>query len=179
MESQEVRAAVVGVLRPTVDRLTDEVLASVVEAVPPFQEWWGGRRDVRDGVHQGILGFLDLLESGGRDDLLPRGDVFFDFGRSEVRAGRSVGSVLAAYRAGAQTAWRLMVETGDGAGVEPRALYALADAIFAYIDRLCTATVEGYAYAITNALLTASIEEAATGRETASAASVVEGVGAP
>jgi PucR C-terminal helix-turn-helix domain len=147
LESQEVRAAVVGVLRPTIDRLTDQVLESVVEAVPPFAEWWGGRIDVRLGVHQGILGFLDLLESGRADDaLLPRHDVFFDFGRSEVRAGRSVGSVLAAYRVGAQTAWRLMVETGDGAGVEPRELYALADAIFAYIDRLCTATVEGYAY---------------------------------
>ena len=147
MESQEVRAAVVGVLRPTIDRLTDQVLESVVEEVPPFAEWWGGRIDVRLGVHQGILGFLDLLENGRADEaLLPRHDVFFDFGRSEVRAGRSVGSVLAAYRVGAQTAWRLMVETGDGAGVEPRELYALADAIFAYIDRLCAATVEGYAY---------------------------------
>jgi len=147
LESQEVRAAVVGVLRPTIDRLTDQVLESVVEEVPPFAEWWGGRIDVRLGVHQGILGFLDLLENGRADEaLLPRHDVFFDFGRSEVRAGRSVGSVLAAYRVGAQTAWRLMVETGDGAGVEPRELYALADAIFAYIDRLCAATVEGYAY---------------------------------
>lgn len=146
MESQEVRAAVVGVLRPTIDRLTDEVLDSVVEAVPPFAEWWGGKVDVRVGVHQGICGFLDLLESGREAERLPRHDVFFDFGRSEVRAGRSVGSVLAAYRAGAQKAWRLMVETGDDAGVEPRALYALADAIFAYIDRLCAATVEGYAY---------------------------------
>jgi hypothetical protein len=148
VESQEVRAAVVGVLRPTIDRLTDEVLESVVTAVPPFAEWWGGRIDVRLGVHQGIAGFLDLLETetGPDADLLPRHDVFFDFGRSELRAGRSVGSVLAAYRAGAQTAWRLMVETGDRAGVEPRALYALADAIFAYIDRLCAATVEGYAY---------------------------------
>ncbi|HET6508425.1 MAG TPA: helix-turn-helix domain-containing protein [Baekduia sp.] len=146
MESQQVRAAVVGVLRPTIDRLTDEVLESVVDAVPPFQEWWGGRLDVRDGVHQGICGFLDLLESERQDERLPRHDVFFAFGRSEVRAGRSVGSVLAAYRAGAQRAWRLMVETGDDAGVEPRALYALADAIFIYIDRLCAATVEGYAY---------------------------------
>jgi hypothetical protein len=147
VESQEVRAAVVGVLRPTIDRLTDEVLESVVEAVPPFAEWWGGRIDVRVGVHQGIVGFLELLESDrGDDDLLPRGDVFFAFGRSEVRAGRSVGAVLAAYRAGAQRAWRLMVETGDGAGIEPRALYALADAIFAYIDRLCAATVAGYVY---------------------------------
>ena len=145
MESREVRAAVVGVLRPTIDRLTDEVLASVVDAVPPFQEWWGGHLDVRDGVHQGIVGFLELLESDA-EDWLPGHEVFFAFGRSEVRAGRSVGSALAAYRVGAQAAWRAMVETGDAAGIEPRALYALADAIFAYIDRLCAATVEGYAY---------------------------------
>ncbi|HWI74129.1 MAG TPA: hypothetical protein VNT55_19370, partial [Baekduia sp.] len=145
METQEVRTAVVGVLRPTIGRLTDEVLASVVEAVPPFQEWWGGRLDVRDGVHQGIAGFLELLESGTGEQL-PGHEVFFDFGRSEVRAGRSVGSVLAAYRVGAQAAWRGMVATGDEAGIEPRALYALADAIFAYIDQLCAATVEGYAY---------------------------------
>jgi hypothetical protein len=145
VESQEVRTAVVGVLRPTIGRLTDEVLASVVDAVPPFQEWWGGNVDVRDGVAQGITGFLELLEAGS-EERLPGRDVFFDFGRSELRAGRSVGSVLAAYRVGAQAAWRGMADTGHDAGIEPRALYALADSIFAYIDQLCAATVEGYAY---------------------------------
>jgi hypothetical protein len=145
VESQEVRTAIVGVLRPTIGRLTDEVLASVVEAVPPFAEWWGGSLDVRDGVEQGIRGFLERLESGS-EDRLPGHDVFFDFGRSEVRAGRSVGSVLAAYRVGAQAAWREMAGTGHDAGIEPRALYTVADSIFAYIDQLCAATVEGYAY---------------------------------
>jgi hypothetical protein len=145
VETQEVRvAAVVDVLRPAIGRLTDEVMASV-EAVPPFREWPGERRDVRDGVEQGLRGFLQLLESGAPDPLLGH-EVFFDFGRSELRAGRSLGSVLAAYRVGAQAAWRCMAETGHAAGIEPRALYALADAIFAYIDRLCTATVEGYGY---------------------------------
>jgi hypothetical protein len=146
VESGDVRVAVVDVLRPTIGALTDEVLSSVVEAVPPFQEWWGGQLDVRDGVRHGILGFLDLLESGSGGERLPGHDVFFAFGRSELRAGRSVGSALAAYRVGAQAAWRAMVATGDDAGVAPGDLYALADAIFAYIDGLCAATVEGYAY---------------------------------
>jgi hypothetical protein len=100
VESQEVRTAVVDVLRPTIAALADEVLNSVVEAMPPFQEWWGGHLNVRDGVQQGLAGFLELLESGN-EDRLPHQDVFFDFGRSELRAGRSVGSVLAAYRVGA------------------------------------------------------------------------------
>jgi hypothetical protein len=145
VETQEVRVAVVDVLRPTIARLTDEVLASVVEAVPPFEEWWGGRRTVRDGVHQGLSGFLELLESGAPQQLAGR-EVFFDFGRGEVRAGRSLGSVLAAYRVAAQAAWRGMAETGHAAGIDPRTLYALADSIFAYIDQICAATVEGYAY---------------------------------
>lgn len=146
METQEVRTSVVDVLRPTIGRLTDEVLASVTEAVPPFEEWWGGRRNVRDGVRQGLHGFLELLEAGPPPPRLPGHEVFFDFGRSEQRAGRSPGAVLSAYRAGAQAAWRQMAATGHAAGIEPQTLYALADAIFAYIDRLCAATVEGYAY---------------------------------
>jgi hypothetical protein len=144
VESQEVRTAVVGALRPAFGRLTDEVLTSV-EAVPPFQERWGGSLDVRDGVEQGLRGFLERLESGSEEQLAGH-DVFFDFGRSQLRAGRSVNSVLAAYRVAAQAAWRGMADTGHDAGIEPRALYALADAIFTYIDQLCAVTVEGYAY---------------------------------
>src|SRR6478735_2113140 len=49
------------------------VLSSVVEAVPPFGEWWGGALDVRDGVDHGIRGFLELLESGS-DERLPSRD---------------------------------------------------------------------------------------------------------
>lgn len=145
VESGDVGVAVVDALRPAIAALTDEVLSSVVEAVPPFGEWWGGALDVRDGVDHGIRGFLELLESG-TDERLPSRDVFFAFGRSELRAGRSVGSALAAYRAGAQAAWRAMVTRGHDARIAPEDLYAVADAIFAYIDRLCAATVEGYAY---------------------------------
>ena len=93
MEPDDVGVAVVDVLRPTIAALTDEVLSSVVEAVPPFTEWWGGALDVRDGVDHGIRGFLELLEGGGgaTGERLPNHDVFFAFGRSELRAGRSVG----------------------------------------------------------------------------------------
>ncbi|HEY6761575.1 MAG TPA: helix-turn-helix domain-containing protein [Baekduia sp.] len=147
--SQDARTAVVDVLRPTIGALTDEVLDSVVAAVPPFREWSSGRPLLRDGVQHGLVGFLDVLERGrgGEDhDRLAARDVFFDLGRSELRAGRGIGSALAAYRAGGQAAWRAMVATGHGAGVEPAELYALTDAIFAYIGRLCAATVEGYTY---------------------------------
>ncbi|HEY4095390.1 MAG TPA: helix-turn-helix domain-containing protein [Baekduia sp.] len=102
-------------------------------------------RALRDGVEQGLSGFQEVMDRGS-EERVPGLDVFFAFGRSERRAGRTVGAVLTAYRVGAQAAWRGMAESGDAAGMEPRALSALADAIFVYIDRLCAATVEGYTY---------------------------------
>ena len=137
--------AVADSLRPSVERIVDDVLAAVVEAVPPFQEWLVGSRNLRLGVEQGLHGFLELLESG--DVGLPRSrEVYFDFGRGELRAGRSIDAVLTAYRAAAQVTWRGMAEAGHAAGLEPRTLYRLAEAIFAYMDRMSTATAEGFAY---------------------------------
>jgi hypothetical protein len=53
--------------------------------------------------------------------------------------------LLRAYRAGAQVAWRGLADAGDRAGVDPRELYTLAEAIFAYIDEISAASAEGFA----------------------------------
>ena len=132
--------AVADALRPAVDGIVDDVLEAVVEAVPPFKEWFEGSRNLRQGVEQGLHGFVGLLESGDLG-LLPGREVYFDFGRGELRAGRSIDAVLTAYRVAAQTTWRGMAEAGHAAGLEPRTLYRLAEALFAYMDRLSTATV--------------------------------------
>ncbi len=95
-------------------------------------------------MHQGLEGFLELL-AGGDQARLPGRDVYVAFGRGEARAGRSLEALLAAYRAGAQVAWRELAATGDRNGVPPRTLYTLAEAIFAYIDDLSAASAEGFA----------------------------------
>jgi hypothetical protein len=72
--------------------------------------------------------------------------VYFDFGRGELRAGRSIDAVLTAYRIAGQAAWRSMAAAGHAAGLDPRALYGVAEGIFAYMDRMSAATAEGFAY---------------------------------
>ena len=62
-----------------------------------------------------------------------------------MRAGRSLDALLAAYRVGARLAWRRFVEAGVAGGLAPADLYALGEAIFAYIDELSAESVEGYA----------------------------------
>ena len=68
-----------------------------------------------------------------------------NLGRGEMRAGRSLDALLAAYRLGARVAWRRLAAAGEAAGLEPRTLYLLAESIFAYIDELSGDSIEGYA----------------------------------
>jgi hypothetical protein len=134
--------AVAEALKPALPELVDEVIAAVGAAVPEYE----GQLDanVRRGVRQGLEGFLEVL-GGGDQASLPGREVYVAFGRGEARAGRSLEALLAAYRAGAQVAWRELSSTGDRAGLPPRTLYTLAEAIFAYIDDLSAASAEGFA----------------------------------
>ena len=83
--------------------------------------------------------------SAPRTIAAPGRRVYVDLGRGEMLAGRSLDSLLAAYRLGARVAWRRLAAAGEAAGLEPRVLYLLAESIFAYIDELSGESVEGYA----------------------------------
>jgi hypothetical protein len=62
-----------------------------------------------------------------------------------MRAGRSLDSLLSAYRIGARVTWRRVAAAGEASGLEPATLYLLAESIFAYIDVLSAESAEGYA----------------------------------
>src|SRR5947209_15561376 len=130
-------------LAPAIPPLVDDVIQAVGEAVPDYEGVLDS--NVRAGVQQALEGFLELVDAGeGRQ--VPGREVYVRFGRGERRAGRSLDALLHAYRVGAQVAWRGVARAGDAAGLPPRALYGLAEAIFAYIDELSAASAEGYAY---------------------------------
>jgi hypothetical protein len=62
-----------------------------------------------------------------------------------MREGRSLDALQAAYRVGARVAWRRLAAIAEAGGVAPERQAELAEAIFAYIDELAAASVEGYA----------------------------------
>jgi hypothetical protein len=133
--------AVAAPLRPRVKTLVGEVIDAVQSAVPEYR-----RLDpaVSRGVEVALDGFLDLVEAGD-ETRLPGRDVYVRFGHAEARNGRSLDALLTAYRAGARVAWRGFASAGHAAGVDPVALYTLAEAIFAYIDEISAASAEGHA----------------------------------
>ena len=137
---------VADVLRPELPRLADEIITEVSEGVPDYARPMEGPfgAGLRLGVEEALRQFAELVERPGTGREAGR-DVYVNLGRGEMLAGRSLDSLLAAYRLGARVAWRRLAAAGEAAGLDPRTLYLLAESIFAYIDELSAESIEGYA----------------------------------
>jgi hypothetical protein len=132
-------------LRPELPALADEIVAAVSEGVPDYARPLEGPfgRALRAGVEDALGQFVAAVEDpeaarAGRE-------TYVNLGRGEMRAGRSLDALLAAYRIGARVAWRRLAAAGERGGLPPATLYSLAEAIFAYIDELSADSIEGYA----------------------------------
>ena len=95
-----------------------------------------------------IAGFLKLA-GGGRDvdpstPLGPTREGAYALGRGEARGGRSMDSLLAAYRVGARVSWRELAQAAAEAGLPATTMAKFAELLFAYIDELSAASVAGH-----------------------------------
>ena len=139
----ELPSEIASVLRPRLSDVADEMI-DAVRTVPAYARPLEGPfgEGILAGVQEALRHFLAEIEAGGP---VVRSDVYRTLGRGEMRSGRSLESLLSAYRAGARVAWRRFASAGVEAGLEPDTLYQLAESIFAYIDGLSAESAEGYA----------------------------------
>lgn len=133
-------------LHPRMSALADEIIAAVRREVPEYDKPLEGEfgRLITGGVRLALEQFVDLL--GTRAEI-PDASVYRAMGRAELQEGRTLDALQSAYRTGARVAWRWAVaEQGDDQ--DPHVMYALAEAIFVYIDQLADASVAGYTAAL-------------------------------
>ena len=135
------------VLRPRHPALVDEIVDAIAAEVPGYARPLEGAfgKGVRLGVEQALAQFDQMARNPGVGRAVGR-EVYVALGRAEVRAGRSLDALLAAYRVGARVAWRRLAEAGLAAGVDASTLVLLAESIFAYIDELSAESAEGFAH---------------------------------
>lgn len=136
--------ATVEVLRPVLDDTAEEMIQAVVSSVPAYARPIEGEFGVGivAGVQAALSHLMAEIEESGP---VGRPDVYRALGQGEMRAGRSMDSLLTAYRIGARVAWRRFAAAGVEAGLDPDTLYFLAEGIFAYIDVLSSESAEGHA----------------------------------
>ena len=133
-------------LRPVLPGLADEIIAAIAREVPEYAMAMEGEfgQVVREASEQALRRFVDVIEDPASDDGRGR-QTYLALGRGELRAGRSLDALLSAYRLGSRLAWRRFVEAGVEGGLDPSAIYALGEGIFAYIDEISAESAEGYA----------------------------------
>jgi hypothetical protein len=135
-------------MRAELPSLDNEVVQEIQRRVPefgrPLDPAYG--RGIRTGVEQALHEFVDrVADPRNPHAFRPQvADVFRALGRGEVVEGRSLDALQAACRLGGRIAWRRWVTVGRQADVPPPAMYRLAEAVFAHVDELTAAALEGY-----------------------------------
>src|ERR1700709_568436 len=121
--------AVAAVLRPLLPGPAAETMRAIGAEVPDYSRPLEGRLGVtlRYGTERALGRFVDSIEAPAAVSHRAR-RISFELGRLEMREGRTLNALLAAYRVGAQIAWRRFVEAGERAGLQPATLYRLGEA---------------------------------------------------
>lgn len=144
---EDLPPSLAAVLRPALPELSEAITRAIAESISEYKRPIEGAfgRALREGVAEALERFVALIENPALriDDT----GVYRALGRGEMRAGRSLDSLQAAYRLGARLAWRHLAEAAAAAELPAASLPILAEAIFAYIDELAAQSVEGYAEA--------------------------------
>jgi hypothetical protein len=137
---------VADLLEPELEAATAEILRTIGEQVPEYARPLEGSfgRGLRTGVGEALRQFVSLIRAPDAGRGQGR-EVYVELGRGELRQGRTLDSLQAAYRVGARVAWRRFARAGREGGLDAELLSTLAEAIFAYIDELSADSVEGYA----------------------------------
>src|ERR1700712_494441 len=106
-------AEVADLIEPELPAITGEILATIAREVPEYARPLEGRfgRGIRTGVGEALAQFVALIRDPGAGREPGRG-VYVQLGRGEQRQGRTLDSLLAAYRVGARVAWRQLGAAG-------------------------------------------------------------------
>jgi hypothetical protein len=98
------------------------------------------------GVETALAEFADTID-GRAAPAAQRARVYRALGRTELAEGRSMDSLQSACRLGGRLAWRRYARVARRSGMRPESMVDLAEAVFAHIDQISTASVLGYAEA--------------------------------
>lgn len=137
------------VLRPTLPGLIDQILEAIAHQLPALGRDLAGPYGaaLRHGIEGALGHFLTLLGADvpAMDEQLT--NLYRSFGAREDRHGRTMETLLAAYRRGARESWAHFAQTAVSVELPMPQVIRLAEAIFAYIDELSAASALGFAHA--------------------------------
>jgi hypothetical protein len=137
-------------LRERLPEVAGRTVASVVAEVPEYADPLRGElgANITRAVELALGTFLRLAEESPAADparrMLPALEAAYALGRGEARSGRTMNALLSAYRVGARVSWEQWAAVALEAGLDPVRIVPFAALVFAYIDQLSAASVNGH-----------------------------------
>ncbi|WP_158888877.1 helix-turn-helix domain-containing protein [Amycolatopsis anabasis] len=133
------------ILRPELKSLAAEIVEEIRATIPAYARPLDGPygKAIRAGVEYAITLFVEQIA----DPTVSKEEsheVHHRLGQNEMRAGRSLDTLQAAYRVGARVSWRRMMRVGRRAGLSSAVMSQLADAMLAFMDELASVALDGY-----------------------------------
>ena len=133
------------ILRPELASLATEIVDEIRAKIPAYARPLDGPygKSIRAGVQHATSLFIDQIANPDVSvaEVLRRAP---QAGQNEMREGRSLDDLQAAYRVGARVSWRRIMRVGKRNGLSSTVMSQLADAVFAYMDKLASVALDGY-----------------------------------
>lgn len=133
------------VLRPELASLAAEIVDEIRAKIPNYARPLDGPygKSIKAGVQHALTLFIEQIAN---PDVSAQKcyEVHHKLGLNEMREGRSLDDLQAAYRIGARVAWRRVMRVGKRTGLSSAVMSQLADAVFAYMDKLASVALDGY-----------------------------------
>ncbi|MFB4317861.1 helix-turn-helix domain-containing protein [Actinomadura sp. 21ATH] len=133
------------IMRPELPSLAAEIIEEIRRSIPEYGRPIQGPyvQALQIGVERALGHFVDQID----DPSAPRErheDTYRRLGRFEAQEGRTLDHLQAAFRIGAQVAWRRVMRVGPQRNLSSAVMAQLADTLFAYIDELASLALKGY-----------------------------------
>ena len=133
------------VLRPELASLATEIVDEIRAKIPNYARPLDGPygKSIQAGVHYALTLFIEQIANPDASAQKCY-EVHHKLGQNEMREGRSLDDLQAAYRVGARVSWRRVMRVGKRNGLSSAVMSQLADAVFAYMDKLASVALDGY-----------------------------------
>lgn len=133
------------IMRSEMESVADEIVTEIRASIPEYRRPIDGPygKSIRAGVQHAVSLFIAQIADPSASKQHAH-EVHRRLGQYEMREGRSLDTLQAAYRVGARVAWRRIMEVGRRSGFSSAVMSHLADAILGFMDELASVALDGF-----------------------------------
>ena len=133
------------VIRPAIEPAVERVIEELDRLPGPDVRGGALERHIRAAVELALRQFAGIVETGHPEIDT---ELYRDLGRKHAQSGLPLQELTGLFSRGGLAVWRTLLELADEGKLPERLLRPASEAVYAFVQELSSAAVEGYARAV-------------------------------